>query len=187
MNIKKISRSALLVFALGLGSTIMTSHASEIAAFKGNSKSINTQGVIYRFDTWKTLNWGNWGNAVVFGEAEIGKWRGQQEQLAGRESNRTIIEVGFKPVLRNYPLESTSFRPYLDAGLGFHLLSHTAINLYRRLPGAFQFGEVLGVGAEFCAKLACAAGVRLQHVSNGGLKAPNFGITFSQILFGYRF
>ncbi len=180
-------RSALLAASLSLTAFSLPSHAGELAVFAGNGNSVDTVGVVYRMDPWKSYDWGNWGKAVVLGEAEVGSWHGKEAQAAGKETNRSILEIGFKPVLRYYPTESTSFRPYIDAGLGVHLLSHTAINQERRLPTAFEFGEVLGVGAEFCPKLACSVNLRLQHVSNGGLKQPNNGITFTQVSFGYKF
>lgn len=161
--------------------------AGEAVFLVGNGNAVDVVGVAYRTDTWKHWQFQNGGALTVFGEAELASWHGKEAQAAGTESNRNITAVGFKPVLRYYPSESASFRPYLDAGLGVHLLSATAINQSRRLPSAFEFGETLGVGVEFCPKHVCSVGLRMQHVSNGGLKQPNNGITFTQLSFGYRF
>lgn len=177
--------SALLAAALTTLSA--PTLAGEAMVVVGNGNAVDFLAVGYRTDPWKVWKYEGGGSLTAFGEAELAQWHGKEAQVAGTETNRNITSIGFKPVVRYAPFESQSFRPFIEAGLGAHLLSHTAINQNRHLPTVFEFGEILGVGAEFCPKLACSLSVRLQHVSNAGLKQPNNGITFTNVSFGYKF
>ena len=76
---------------------------------------------------------------------------------------------------------------YLEFGFGLHLLSNTKIDTDRNFGCAFQFGEFLGFGADLGSERRYSFGVRVQHVSNGGICSDNDGITFAQALLQYRF
>ncbi|MDD5297530.1 MAG: acyloxyacyl hydrolase [Rhodocyclaceae bacterium] len=182
-----LCKNLLWAGALALATVSLPASAVEGVIFAGNGNAVDALGINVRTDPLKTWTFQNGGSAVVLGEAEIAYWHGKEAQVPNTNTNRSITEIGFKPVLRYYPLASDAFRPYLEAGLGMHLLSHTRINQERQLPTAFEFGEILGLGVQFCPRLACSVAVRLQHVSNAGIKQPNNGITFSQASFGYRF
>jgi hypothetical protein len=67
--------------------------------------------------------------------------------------------------------------PYVEAGLGVHLLSHTRIGV-RALGTAFQFGEHAAVGVRLGAEHEYAIAIRAEHVSNGRIKFPNDGVSF---------
>jgi hypothetical protein len=114
-------------------------------------------------------------------EAGIGQWH-DGSVAAGQNDN--ITEIGLTPVFR---LEGTSrVGPYLEAAIGFHLLSHSQIG-GKRMSTAFQFGDHLGFGYRFGAKRAFDLGYRFQHLSNGSIKRPNPGINFHQLRLQYRF
>ena len=183
----KSSKALLLAGALALAVYALPASAVEGVIFAGNGNAVDTVGINVRTDPLITWEFKGGSSVAVLGEAEIANWHGKEAQVPNTNTNRNILEIGFKPVVRYFPLASDSFRPYLEFGLGMHLLSHTRINQERQLPSAFQFGEILGIGAQFCPKLACSVAVRLQHVSNAGIKQPNNGITFTQASFGYRF
>jgi outer membrane protein W len=183
----KSRKTLLLAGALALAAYALPASAVEGVIFAGNGNAVDTVGINVRTDSLISWEFKNGGSVAVLGEAEIAHWHGKDVQVPNTNTNRNILEIGFKPVVRYYPLASDSFRPYLEAGLGIHLLSHTMINQERRLPTAFEFGEILGLGVQFCPKLACSVAVRLQHVSNAGIKQPNNGITLTQASFGYRF
>jgi hypothetical protein len=76
--------------------------------------------------------------------------------------------------------------PFIEAAVGFHLLSHTSIG-DRRMSTAFQFGNHIGVGYRFGAKAHYELGYRFQHLSNASIKRPNPGINFHQIRLQYHF
>ncbi len=113
-------------------------------------------------------------------ELGLGYW--WADALPGQNDN--IAEVGFTPVFR---LQGNSLTgPYLEGGIGAHLLSRTQIG-DKRLSTKFQFGDHLGLGYRFGAKGAWDLGYRFQHLSNGSIKKPNDGVNFHQIRLQYRF
>jgi hypothetical protein len=113
-------------------------------------------------------------------------WNGQLSRWHGREAaamNSVIWDTGLTPSIR---LESVSLEgssPYLELGIGAHVLSETRINHHRAFSNAFQFGEFVGGGLRFGHQGTMWWGVRIQHISNGGIKEPNDGVTFVQGLF----
>ena len=98
--------------------------------------------------------------------------------------NEDLSEISLTPVLR---LQGNDKRgPYVEGGLGFHLLSETSIG-DKRLSTSFQFGSHIGAGLRFGAKGQYDFGYRFQHLSNAGIKRPNPGINFHQVRFQYHF
>jgi hypothetical protein len=51
---------------------------------------------------------------------------------------------------------------------------------------AFQFGEFVGTGVNFGDRGEYGVGVRIQHISNGCIKQPNYGATFGEFRISYR-
>jgi len=130
------------------------------------------------------LQWWHFGgfHFTVVGEAHVSYWH-------LTESNATrpnIWEFGLTPVFRIIK-DTGWFRPYIEAGVGVRLLSHTRETTDRTLSSAFQFADLVGVGAQFGAHQNYQAGFRFQHLSNAGLKRPNPGINFSQVYVQYNF
>ena len=76
-------------------------------------------------------------------------------------------------------------RLFVEGGLGFHLLSATRINNDRIFSTAFQFGEMVGVGTSFGSRNEYEVRLLVQHVSNGRIKLPNWGLTYPGITFSY--
>jgi hypothetical protein len=81
----------------------------------------------------------------------------------------------------------TPLVPYFEAAIGFHLLSDEIVNSERHFSTRFQYGDHLAAGARFGPRWRYDAGVRLQHLSNGGIERPNPGINFVQLRLAYRF
>jgi opacity protein-like surface antigen len=98
--------------------------------------------------------------------------------------NDGITEIGLTPVFRLQPNSLTG--PYLEAAIGFHLLSRTSLG-DKRFSTQFQFGDHIGFGYRFGARNAFDIGYRFQHLSNGSIKKPNNGIDFHQVRLQYRF
>ena len=61
------------------------------------------------------------------------------------------------------------------------------MNSERRFGTRFQYGDHIGVGVRYGPRYRYDLGVRLQHLSNGGLADPNPGINFVQVRLAYRF
>ena len=101
-------------------------------------------------------------------EASFGGWTGDH----GR-----VYDLGFTPVAR------AGRSPYMEAGVGAHVLSDLDVGTGRELSTRFQFGDLIGVGVRVG---SYDLGVRLQHFSNGGLRDPNPGINFLVARIEYR-
>jgi hypothetical protein len=128
--------------------------------------------------TWWQI--GDWHFSLV-GEGHVSWWHSDD---GGEHDN--IGETGITPVIR-FIKGSGTVRPFVEAGAGVRLLTSTAISESHRLSTAFQFADMVGVGAQFGSRQQYLAGFRFQHVSNGGIKEPNPGINFSQLYLQYNF
>ncbi|MDE1178958.1 acyloxyacyl hydrolase [Paraburkholderia sp.] len=129
------------------------------------------------------LNWwyiGDWHFTVV-GEGHVSWWHTSEGNV-----HENIGEVGLTPVLR-FIKGSGWFRPYFEAGVGVRLLTSPTISTSYKLSTAFQFADMVGVGAQFGSHQQYQAGYRFQHLSNASIKEPNPGINFSQLYLQYNF
>jgi lipid A 3-O-deacylase len=129
------------------------------------------------------INWwhvGGWHFALM-GEANVAYWHSTE---AGSRNN--VYELGVTPFVR-FIKDTGSVRPYFEAGAGLRGLTHPTVSDSFTLSTAFQFTEVIGVGAQFGGHQQYEAGLRLQHISNAGIKYPNPGINFSQLYVRYNF
>lgn len=148
---------------------------------KGNSTDMARVGALWQWDKY-WLAQGNW-QVTGFWQATLGRWNGHSK--AG--GNRNITDLGLTPVFRWQQINASMISPYLEAAIGFHLISPTLINNDRRFSTAFQFGDHLGAGFYFGSSRQFDLSYRFQHLSNGSIKQPNSGINFSQIHFAYHF
>jgi len=119
----------------------------------------------------------NWSWSLSWA-GDVSYWRAEGHV----DSKRSLWEGGFTPIITLRHLNGTPY--YLEGGIGVHLLSHVRID-ERDLSTAFQFGEMLGGGINFGDRRQYGVGVRVQHISNGGIKEPNNGITFGEIRLSY--
>jgi opacity protein-like surface antigen len=130
--------------------------------------------------------WGEAGDWVWTGawEAEVSAWHGNR----GSTGNASLVEVGFRPVLRLERKVSSpgGVQPYVEAGLGAALLSKTRID-NRRFSTSFQFGSHVGAGVRFGQAMRYELSYRFMHYSNADIKKPNQGISFNTLNFGFRF
>jgi lipid A 3-O-deacylase len=111
------------------------------------------------------------------GDPAVGeRWRlaGYWEVGAGVWDNKdeSTAEFFATPVFR---FERKLF--YVEAAVGFHLVQ-THISAHRTFSTAFQFGDHIGTGFRFGEGARYDLGMRVQHLSNGGLRSPNPGINF---------
>jgi lipid A 3-O-deacylase len=95
--------------------------------------------------------------------------------------DESAADLGLTPVFR---VERESL--YVEAAIGFHLVSRR-ISGARVFSTAFQFGDHLGAGMRFGPGGRYDVGMRLQHISNGGLRRPNPGINFVLLRLQYSF
>ncbi|MCF2134964.1 MULTISPECIES: acyloxyacyl hydrolase [Burkholderiaceae] len=126
---------------------------------------------------WDT---GSWHFALV-GEMHVSYWHTDEG-----DGHSNIGEFGMTPVVR-FIKNSGQVRPYVEAGVGVRWLTHPRISARFTVSSAFQFADMVGVGAQFGERQQYQAGFRFQHVSNGGIKQPNPGINFTQLYLQYNF
>ena len=69
---------------------------------------------------------------------------------------------------------------FVEAGVGLHLVSNVHI-ADRNMTTAFNFGTQAAIGATFGDGNRYKIAALIHHVSNGGIKAPNNGLTYAGI------
>lgn len=99
---------------------------------------------------------------------------------------RSLGAFGVTPLIRFGKMDGM-IRPYVEAGVGFRLLTGTQLNSSYDISTAFQFADMVGAGLKFGNRGQYELGYRFEHVSNASIKRPNPGINFHQIRFGYFF
>lgn len=153
----------------------------------GKSDSSNADVKLYRAGLqwdWKKrwLDTGNW-HLGGYWDASLGYW----DNNSALKTHSSIIDIGLTPVFRFQPNNYAGFAPYIEAGIGLHLLSATSVSPDRRFGSSLQFGDHLGLGVRFGDKGRYDIGYRYQHLSNAGIKDPNQGINFHQLRLQYLF
>lgn len=125
-------------------------------------------------------------HSVILGgywDASLGEWH--PHNPAG--GNHDVVDLGITPVWRITERERSAIAPYAELAVGAHYISDHRIYNGRNMSTHFQFGDHVGAGVSLGEQHAWDIGVRLQHLSNAGLKNPNPGINFYQIRAGYHF
>ena len=107
-------------------------------------------------------------------ELSFGGWNGR---------HGTVYDAGLTPVFR---LENPARSAYAEAAIGAHLLSDLDVGDHTELGTRFQFGDHIGAGMRFGEGGRYDVGVRLQHLSNAGLRDPNPGVNFLLLRLQYR-
>ncbi|BDC45196.1 acyloxyacyl hydrolase [Paraburkholderia terrae] len=129
------------------------------------------------------LSWwdiGGWHFAAVM-EGHVAYWHSSTADV-----HDNVFEFGVTPVFR-FIKSSGAIRPFVEAGVGVRLLSHPSISSHYTMSSAFQFADMVGVGASFGVRQQYVAGFRFQHLSNASIKEPNPGIDFEQLYVQYNF
>ena len=102
----------------------------------------------------------------------FGGWNGE---------HGTVYDLGVTPVFR---FQRAGGSPYLEAAIGFHAISDLDFRDDVETSTRFQFGDHLGVGFVHG---RYDWSLRLQHLSNAGIRDPNPGINFLQLRLQYRY
>lgn len=111
------------------------------------------------------------------------QWRAPQAMGDGR---RGYAQLGAIATWR-YRFDRGGSPWFVEGGLGGTLMNHVYRTPDRSFSTAFQFTEVLGLGRSFGERGEHELSVRLQHVSNGGIRKPNPGANFVRLRYLYRF
>ncbi|WP_179401291.1 acyloxyacyl hydrolase [Burkholderia guangdongensis] len=178
----RLARRALLAAALFAASGAALADRWGIQAgggFANRGITGGDVGVVWD-PGWTGWALGGWHFAAAL-EGHVGYWHTREGDLHGN-----IGWIGAQPVLR-FERSAGDIRPFIEGGAGVRVLSHPTIGTNFSVGTAFQFTELIGVGARFGDRQQYQAGFRFQHVSNAGIKEPNPGINFSEFYLQYDF
>ncbi|WP_213959068.1 acyloxyacyl hydrolase [Variovorax sp. dw_954] len=147
---------------------------------EGRSKSdVATVGVTYNFGPRREM-WG--GEVTTHGDFFVSNWRAQR-QFSGAQ---TYTQIGAIANAR-YRFDAGASPWFMDLGIGLTLFDGYYETDSRRFSTQFQFTEVLALGRNFGASGVHEVSLRLQHVSNGGIREPNPGENLVKLRYAYRF
>ena len=108
-------------------------------------------------------------------DLQLGQWKGASN----------ITDLGLTPTFRLQ--RNDGLGAYAEAAIGFHYLSGKNITTAKQFSTNFQFGDHIGAGYRFGDKGKYDLSLRLQHLSNGGIKKPNPGVNLTLVRFQYHF
>lgn len=156
-----------------------------VAVEYGNAHSLGVElaRAALQWD-WK-VRWLETGNWHVAGHWDVAVARWFNDEPLRPSSG--LWDLSVTPVLRLQQTVRSAFSPYLEIGVGAHLLSETSVSPDRRFSTALQFGSHIGVGVRFGPHHEYDLGYRFRHLSNAGIKQPNDGIEFHEVRLGYWF
>ena len=177
----KFRRYASILLALSALSCAPAKAIDGMSLEIGNGDAVDMARVGVQWDWKKRWFQGSDWHLGGYWDLAGGYW---QRSGAAAGEHEDLFDIGFTPVLRIQP--NGLGGPYVEAGIGLHLLSHSSIG-DRRMSTAFQFGDHLGIGYRFGTKGSYDLGYRFQHLSNASIKRPNPGINFHQIRLQYNF
>jgi len=144
----------------------------------------------HHIDTWTlgaTLDWQDW-RRDLWGTEVRGYWDVYASRWSalgmGGDFGTTVL--GVTPSFRFIPNAGRS-RWFVDAGVGATLANPRFVTPERKFSTRFNFASHLGVGVELGEQRQHALQLRLEHVSNAGIKKPNPGANFVQLRYTLHF
>lgn len=141
-------------------------------------------------DAWTlgaTLPWRNW-NRTFWGSEVRGYWDLYLSQWAGdgHDGRFHTTLLGVTPSFRITPDDGRS-RWFFDTGVGATLANHRYVTLDKAFSTRLNFATHLGIGVLLGAQRRHELQLRLEHVSNAGIKKPNPGANFLQMRYALHF
>jgi lipid A 3-O-deacylase len=140
----------------------------------GRGDGVKMGRIAFQFDSGKRWFSGGQWHVAGYWEPAMGFWRGKSTQ-----GDPQIFEFALAPILRLEKKSPDNWSPYLESGVGIHLITGHHVTDDRDLGSNYHFGSHIGVGLRFGKQSEFDIGYRLQHISNAGLKQPNEGINFN--------
>jgi hypothetical protein len=110
--------------------------------------------------------------------AQVARWVASADEA----QYRSLTDGSVMAELRYWLSNSAPVRPFIEAGFGFHLLSHVHI-ANQNMTTAFNFGSQAAVGMTFGDRGRYELAALIHHTSNGSIKQPNDGLTYGGIRF----
>lgn len=178
---------ALMAWAASMGSA-----QAQVASDASHAPSVYVQGNWAEHSTdavtiGVTLPWNSWRSELLGGELR-GHWdinlsRWSFNGVAGYSH---INVLGVTPTLRLRPDQGRSAW-FWEAGVGATLADDRYRTTEKEFSTRFNFASHVGLGVNFGAQRQHELSVRVQHVSNAGIKHPNPGENFVQLRYGMHF
>ena len=130
--------------------------------------------------SWRHPVWG--GEATGMTEGFLSHWSARAE--GGR---RSFTQVGGVVPLLRYRFSHGQSPWFLEAGIGFSVMQPVYRTSHKEFSTNFNFVDVIGMGHSFGEGQRHELGVRITHLSNGGIKHPNPGENLLQLRYAARF
>lgn len=172
---------AALLAALLLVAATHAQAVDGVGLVYGRGNNVDVLALEASSAEWRSWPRGNGDRVSLYGIGSIAYWHAREPT-----EHKQLWDLGFAPVVRLERPRGSGATAFLEASFGVHLLSKRRINGHRAFGTSFQFGEFVGAGLLFGARRQLGLGVRLQHVSNGGIRDPNPGLTFVSIVGRYE-
>lgn len=120
------------------------------------------------------------GRLTGYTEVSLGGW-----YLSRDGDEHSSTQVGVTPVLRLYPQGAAGW--FAEGGIGAHAVSPKYENGTRRSSAAFSTASHIGVGRRFGERGEHELSLRVQRVSNAGIRNQDTGENFLQLRYVNRF
>ncbi len=132
---------------------------------------------------WKSFRHELWGSELS-GHWDLYVSRWSFDALPGGSGHSTLL--GVTPVLRLTPEQGRSAF-FVEAGIGATIADKRYRTPEREFSTRFNFASHLGAGLRLGARRQHEVMLRVQHVSNAGIKHPNPGNNFVQLRYALHF
>jgi lipid A 3-O-deacylase len=187
-QVSMISKLAPLAMCavLSVGATSVHAFALNRIAFEFGTEEDDS--TIDRYGGLLSVDWGvNWfavGDWYLGGyfEAGVSYW----DSEPGSTGNDSLVDFHVTPVFRWQRSVDTGFAPFIEAGVGPHGYTESAIE-DKDFTLEFAFGSHVGAGLRFGDQGRFEVMYRFQHQSNADLGDDNPGIDFHLVQIGYHF
>lgn len=187
-----VSLVSLLAATLAWGALAALPRAAQAQSAQA-SPSLYVQGSQARRDTdavtlGATLPWKGWQRSLWGGQL-TGYWdlyasRWSYDGLSGQREHLSL--VGLTPTLRLRMDEGRSAW-FWEGGIGLTVADKRYEIPNRTFSTRANFASHLGLGVSLGEQRQHDLVLRVQHVSNAGIKKPNPGENFVQLRYGYHF
>ena len=179
----------ITVFSLFIGTPAAAQAVDALAASRWGVY-LQTGRTPHHVDTWTlgaTLDWQGW-RSSLWGAEVRGYWDfyASRWSARGQGGDFGTTVFGVTPSFRFTPDAGYS-RWFVDTGVGATLANHRFITPEREFSTRFNFATHLGVGVELGAQRQHELQLRLEHVSNAGIKEPNPGANFVQLRYTFHY
>jgi lipid A 3-O-deacylase len=175
-------RLACLLLSLGAVAPALAADWRPDAAFVQlgggqDSETTATVGVVWPW-SWQREAWG--GRLSGFTELYASHWR--VEDFGG--GKQTFWQLGLVPYVR-YNFAGGPW--FAELGIGASVTDRLYKTPDKEFSTRFNFSDNLAVGRTFGADNRQEISLRLQHISNAGIKKPNPGEEFVQLRYRFGF